>query len=287
VWRLLGGRRHDSLPCYATGGPSNYPLERLEAKVTHYLGLGFRAVKLGAGSYTAGGGFHVPSEPAEAAEFEAAKLDFIRTRFGESVQMLLDAHMGNSHSAIWDLATALAVARALENCGLGFLEEPLPYTDPAAYAELCRATSIPVAGGECLTAACEWIPFVDAGAFDIGQPDASYTGGLGEFMRIAALFSASGRAIATHAWGAAGSLMQNIHCGFAAPNTAILEVAPDFGGLHSEILDGAFVMRGGRVLPPEAPGLGIRLTPQIEQRYPFVPGSGEFVSVPGKLLVDA
>ena len=39
-------------------------------------------------------------------------------------------------------------------------------------------------------------------------------------------------------------------------------------------------------LPPEAPGLGIALTEQVKNRYPFVPGSGEFNSVPGKILVD-
>ena len=44
-------------------------------------------------------------------------------------------------------------------------------------------------------------------------------------------------------------------------------------------------MKDGRVLPPETPGLGILLTDEIS-RYPFVPGSGEFNSVPGKELTD-
>ncbi len=79
--------------------------------------------------------------------------------------------------------------------------------------------------------------------------------------------------------------MQNIHCGFAAANTRILEVAPDFAGLHSEVIDGSFVMKDGCALPPERPGLGIQLTDSIKNRYPFVPGSGEFNSVPGKIMV--
>ena len=45
-------------------------------------------------------------------------------------------------------------------------------------------------------------------------------------------------------------------------------------------------MRDGRVLPPETPGLGIRLSPEVRERYPFVPGSGEFNPVPGKPLTD-
>jgi L-alanine-DL-glutamate epimerase-like enolase superfamily enzyme len=105
-------------------------------------------------------------------------------------------------------------------------------------------------------------------------------------MKIAAMLDARGRGIATHAWGAGGSLMQNVHCGFAAPNTRILEVAPDYAGLHADIMDGSFVMQDGYVLPPDKPGLGIVLTDEIKNRYPFAPGSGEFNSVPGKVLRD-
>ena len=78
--------------------------------------------------------------------------------------------------------------------------------------------------------------------------------------------------------------MQNIHCGFAAPNTKILEIPPDFAGLHEDLLDDAFIMKDGHVYPPARPGLGIKLTDEIRQRYPFIPGSGEYNSVPGKIL---
>jgi L-alanine-DL-glutamate epimerase-like enolase superfamily enzyme len=78
--------------------------------------------------------------------------------------------------------------------------------------------------------------------------------------------------------------MQNLHAGFAAPNTLILEIPPAAGPLHTELWGDSLVMRDGYVLPPEAPGLGVHLTDTIKARYPFVPGTGEFNSVPGKLL---
>jgi len=56
--------------------------------------------------------------------------------------------------------------------------------------------------------------------------------------------------------------------------------------LHADVIDGSFAMRDGYVLPPDKPGLGIVLTDEIKNRYPFVPGSGEFNSVPGKVLRD-
>ena len=53
VWQLLGGRKHDRLPCYASGGPSNYPKDQLAAKLDFYLSLGFTGVKIATGSRTA------------------------------------------------------------------------------------------------------------------------------------------------------------------------------------------------------------------------------------------
>jgi L-alanine-DL-glutamate epimerase-like enolase superfamily enzyme len=286
VYELLGGCKHDRLPAYATGGPSNYPLDRLAEKADYYYSLGFRGFKVATGSYSPAEGWYTSTTPDEAANFEGAKIDFLRRHCGPDIRIMLDGHMGNSVGATWTLDVAAAACRALEPYGLFFFEEPLPYTDPWGYSELCRRTSVPIAGGECLTAMYEWRVFAEQNAFDIGQPDASYTGGLGEFLRVADMLHQRGRQVATHAWGAGGSLMQNIHCGFAAPNTCILEVAPDFAGLHSDILDGSFVMRDGFVLPPDRPGLGIVLNDEIKARYPFQPGSGEFNSVAGKILRD-
>lgn len=78
-----------------------------------------------------------------------------------------------------------------------------------------------------------------------------------------------------------------LHCGFAAPNTAILEVPPDFGPLHAEIMGESFQMRDGSVLPPTTAGLGITLTDAMKQRFPFEPGSGEYNSVVGKVMPKA
>jgi len=286
VHELLGGRKHERLACYASGGPSNYPLEKLSAKIDHYLGLGFKGFKLSTGAFSMEAGFETSTDPHKAADFEAAKLNFIRRQVGDDVHVMLDGHMGNSPTKTWDLATAQAVMKAVEPYGLFFFEEPLHYTDPAGYAELCKTSDVPIAGGECLTGTSEWRSFVERDCFDIGQPDASFTGGMAQFMQVATMLEQRRRPIATHAWGAGGSLMQNIHCGFAAPNTCILEIPPDYGPLHSQVIGDSFVMKDGMVLPPEGPGLGIVLTEEIKNRFPFQPGSGEFNSVVGKILEE-
>lgn len=285
VYELLGGRKHEQLPCYATGGPSNYPKEKLAEKISFYLSEGFKAVKIGAGCLYENG-HESYRTPTAAADFEADKISFLRSEFGRDLGLAMDAHMGNSTGITWNLATAKAVMGALEPFDLLFFEEPLHYTDPWGYAELCRSTSVPIAGGECLTGMYEWRVFTGIDSFDIGQPDASFTGGLGEFLSVASLLESRGRSIAAHAWGAGGSLMQNIHCGFACANTLIMEIPPAYGPLHREIVGDCFVMKDGMVLPPDTPGLGINLSDEVKSRFPFVPGSGEFNSVEGKILTD-
>jgi L-alanine-DL-glutamate epimerase-like enolase superfamily enzyme len=286
VHALLGGAKHESLLGYATGGGSVLPLSRMADKVDFYLGLGFRAFKFGTGATMADGTETGQIEPAAAADFEARKLEFVRSHVGPDVTVCLDGHQDNLETQGWSLETASAVVRAVEPFGLFFFEEALPYSDPHAYGELRRVNDVPIAGGETLTALQEWRTFADVDAFDIAQPDAAFCGGLGEFLRIAALFEGRGRRIATHSWGAGGGLMQNLHAAFAAPNTAICELPPAAGPLHTEVVGDSFVMRDGRVLPPETPGLGIALPQALRDRYPFVPGSGEFNPVPGKPLTD-
>jgi L-alanine-DL-glutamate epimerase-like enolase superfamily enzyme len=286
VYQLLGGGKHERLPCYASGGPSNYPKDQLAAKLDFYLGLGFHGVKLGTGSFENNQRWTTKMDPQEAADFEADKLTFVREHVGKDVRVMLDGHMGNNPKDTWNLETALAVMKAVEPFDLFFFEEPLHYTDPWSYSELCKQSAVPIAGGEVLTAAYEWRVFADVDAFDIGQPDAAFTGGLSEFMRVAVMMQQRGRKVATHAAGAGGALMQNIHCAFACENIAICEILPALGGIHLDIAGHSFRFENGDVLPPVKPGLGITLTDEIKNRYPFVRGSGEFNSVPGKLLTD-
>jgi galactonate dehydratase len=285
VYRLLGGTRYERLPVYATGGPSNWPVSRLKAKVDFYLSLGFRAFKVGAGYYDGETRGEIPADSIDAiVEMEAGKADLLREHVGPDINILMDGHMGNPQGRAWDLETARAVLKALEPFGIFFYEEPLPYTDPAGYADLKRSATIPIAGGECLTTLAEFQQYADVDALTVAQPDAAWAGGLGEFLKIARLFDRRGQQIATHSWGAGVAQMQNIHAGFAAPNTVILELPPAAGALHTELWGDSLVMRDGYVLPPTEPGLGVHLTDEVKAKYPFVPGSGEFNSVPGKIL---
>ena len=288
VWKLLNPKaNHEKLFCYATGGPANYPIDKLYRKIEHYLSCGFHGVKVAAGEFYENR-FVTSNDPNEASEIEYRKVKAVREHFGEDLAFMLDGHMGNwpNIDTVWNFETARTVMKALEPFNLTFFEEPLHYNDREGYQALTAETSVPIAGGECLAGLAEWQPYLEANCFDIGQPDAAYVGGFQEFMAIADGLAKKSKKIATHSWAAGGGFMQNLHAGFAAENTWILEIAPNYGPLHSEIIGDSFILREGYVLPPEKPGLGIELREETIAKFPFVRGSGEFNSVPGKILVD-
>lgn len=285
VHRLLSAHAPASLPAYATGGPSPWPTDDLLRKVGFYLELGFRAVKLSSGyldpvtrteAVTTGTGATVDAEVGKAA--------LLRETFGPDLGLLLDGHMGHREGPErWDLETAQAVLHALAPYDLTFFEEPLRYDDIAGYAALTRDSAVPVAGGEQLTTVGEFAAFAERDAFAVAQPDAAWLG-IDGFVQVARLFGRDGRQVAPHAWCAGVGVMQNVHAAFACDNVVSVEIPPAAGPLHTELWGDSLLLDGGRVLRPDAPGLGVELSAATRAAYPFRSGAEEFSSVPGKVM---
>ena len=188
VHELLGGPAHDRLPLYASGGTGSWPLERTVDQARRYESLGFRGLKIGTGFEGRPGGYttapgdaavrdvvRAAARPSRIAD-ERAKFGALREALGPDIELATDFHAVQVREP-WSRRTALDLARALEPFDLLFIEEPLRYDDPAGYAELRQATRVPIAGGECLTGIDEFGRFLDAGAFDYVQPDATHVGG--------------------------------------------------------------------------------------------------------------
>ena len=285
VHRLLAETAPEDLPAYATGGPSPWPKDDLLRKVEFYRSLGFTAVKVSSGYLDSASREEVPLAGVGAiVAAEADKVALLRDRFGPDLGILLDGHMGHREGqSRWDADTARQVLQALEPYDVSLFEEPLGYDDLAGYAAITPTSPIPVAGGEQLTSYAEFATFAAHRAFAVAQPDASWLG-IDGFVRTAALFAGDGRAVAPHAWSAGAGVMQNIHAAFACANTLIVELPPAAGPLHTEVWGDSLLLRNGRVVRPDAPGLGVRLTDRLKEQYPFRPGAEEFSSVPGKVM---
>ena len=290
VYELLGGAKHDRLRAYATGGPSLLPADAFRRKLDRYVELGFTSVKVATGYLdTTGGGRPPVQSGAEAAaqvEVEVRKLELMRAQLGPDIGIALDGHMGHRDGVQrWNVDTATAALHALAPYDLLFFEEPLPYDDPDEYAQLRKASPIPIAGGEQLTSADEFRLWTSRSAFDIAQPDAAWLG-LSDFLAVGEQAMATGAGIASHSWSAGCGVLQNLHAAFASPATVIVEAIPDPGELHTLLWGDNLVIEDGYVLAPQAPGLGVLLSDETKNRFPFVPGVEEFSSVPGKTLTS-
>jgi L-alanine-DL-glutamate epimerase-like enolase superfamily enzyme len=287
VHELLGGAAHARLPLYASGGTGTWPVERTVEQAQSYVGLGFRGLKLGTGFDARPGGFTTGSAPtpfgtwyagstADRIADERRKFSALRAALGGEIELAMDSHAVQVREP-WSRRTALDLARAVEEFDLLFYEEPLRYDDPEGYAELRLLTRVPIAGGECLTGLAEFRRWLDLGALDIVQPDATHCGGIGTCRRIAQVAAERGAGLIVHTGAAVGpGFMANLHVAFASPNSRFVEYALAPDNVRKELLVDPVVLRDGMIELPTAPGLGVELRPETVAAFPYQPGMFEY-----------
>jgi L-alanine-DL-glutamate epimerase-like enolase superfamily enzyme len=257
VHQLLGGRVHDRLPVYASGG-NNKPLPELRAELEGYVRGGYRAVKIRINFLS----------PAQIVE----KTAFCREVLGPDVALAVDAVQGVARKA-WTAKEALAVIRSIEPYRLLWVEEPCEVTDYAAFAEVRGQTAVTIAGGETVTSMVEAEAYLNAGALDLFQPDAAILGGLAAFRQLADVCARRNVNLAVHTWAGGVGIMGNYHAAFASRNCTILELPNNPFPLREEMLVEPLRIVDGALAAPTAPGLGVTLPEDAERRYPYRPGS--------------
>ncbi|MGD0073648.1 MAG: mandelate racemase/muconate lactonizing enzyme family protein [Candidatus Binataceae bacterium] len=260
VHQLLGGAIHDSLPVYASGGTPTLSLDQLAAQAAQAKAQGFKGFKMRANFFQ--------YQP----EVEAERVGAVRNAVGEGMMLALDA-VQNFNLRPWSVKQAARMLSRLERYDLSWAEEMLPPYDPLAYAELRRLSPIAISGGEGLTTATQFEQWLRAGAFDLAQPDATIIGGIGEARRACDAAAAHGVQVAMHVWGAAPALAANYQLAFTIPNCVILE-RPIMGNpLETELMTEPLVLENGHVRSSTIPGLGVRLTDELKEKYRYVPGT--------------
>jgi L-alanine-DL-glutamate epimerase-like enolase superfamily enzyme len=248
----LGGRHADPLTMYASGGDALTPeamAEELDRAVAMTIGL-----------------FKMRSLRGADMERCTWTVNAARQHHLE-VAVDLSQNLGNTPNRWSD---SLEFCRRLgERTGgrLSFLEEAVGPYDLDGFRRLRGAAVTRVAGGETLTSAEEAVRRVAGGVYDIVQPDATLMG-VRAVAEVCAAARSHGVASAVHAWGGPVGLMANYHVGLAAG--ADLGEYPMLSYcLRDEMLEQPISFAAGRWVPSEAPGLGVRLTDEIEKKYPF------------------
>lgn len=256
VHRLLGGARHESLPIYASGGMDNTD-EEFASEQRQHLTDGYRASKIRIG---------------HGLREDTHKVALARQVLGPDVGLAVDAVQG-SNPAPWTSDQAIEVAEAIEEYNLLWLEEPCAAFDVDGYWRCREALRIPIAGGETATTAEQLIGLIENDCFDIAQPDATHIGGILQVAKVAEVARRRGIALAMHVWGCGAGMMANYHAGFVADACAWLEHPTVGNPMRDALLLEPLEITDGRVAPPSAPGLGVRLTEEIEERFAYIAGT--------------
>jgi L-alanine-DL-glutamate epimerase-like enolase superfamily enzyme len=248
VWRLLGGRRSESMPAYASGGWA--PADAIGAQLQGYIDRGgFGAVKMRVGVFD--------GSPRKSAERVIAA----RRALGPEVEIMCDAH------GTFTVSEAKQFCYLARDCNLAWFEEPVTADDKAGLAEVRRATHIPIASGESEFTRFDFRDLIALQAVDVLQPDLAICGGITEAMRIVALAGAANLRVAPHLWAGAPAFAAGMHLAAASPPVHILEYSLGANPMIHDLVEESFPVVGGMLQIPDRPGLGITVREEFLERH--------------------
>lgn len=253
VGRLLGGRYRDRVKPYAS------VLMQAPAALAEYLlqlkEQGFRAFKIGWGPF---------GRQSHALDEEIVRT--ARDAIGSDVLLMVDA--GGS-DAFWNngYKWALRTAQMLADYDVAWFEEPLKPDALQDYILLRQKAPVAISGGEVLTRRQSFQPWLQAGAFDIVQPDVTKVGGISEERRIAWMAQENGIRFIPHGWNTAVGLAADLQLASAFADTDLVEYLTGSPYVDDIVVDG-WKLDGDGMLPiPDKPGLGLTLNKEAVSKY--------------------
>ncbi|MFJ4499709.1 enolase C-terminal domain-like protein [Streptomyces sp. NPDC088864] len=245
--RLLGAT-DPAVPVYGSGGFTPYDDARQDRQLRDWAQtLGIPRVKIKIG------GRRGREEHRDLHRIAAA-----RRSIGDPTELYVDAN------GAYTRKQAVRVARAFEEHGVTWYEEPVSSDDPAGLAQVKAATTADVAAGEYGYTLPYFWHMVTAGAVDCLQADATRCGGITGWLRAAALAEAAGLDISGHC-----APHVHAHAAAAVPNLRHLEWFHDHVRVEDMLFDGVLDPAGGTVRPGAsgAPGHGLEPRPGAAERY--------------------
>ena len=253
VGRLLGGRYRERVKPYAS--VLMQQPKPLADQLCAVKAQGFRAFKIGWGPFG-----------RDNAELDQKIVLAAREAVGPHSLLMVDA---GASDAFWSRGYkwALRTAEMLGDYDVTWFEEPLRPDAMNDYVELRRRARVPIAGGEVLTRRQSFQPWLQAGAFDIVQPDVTKVGGISEERRIAWMAQENGVRFIPHGWNTAVGLAADLQLASAFPDTDLVEYLTG-SPFIDEIALGGWNLDGDGMLPiPALPGLGLKLNPDAIAKY--------------------
>lgn len=245
VCELFGGKPTPLAPYGSSMRRDITPEKEAERLVRLKEEKGYRAFKIRIGSVC---GHDSDEWPGRTESLVPA----VRKAVGGDVTVLVD---GNS---CYTPPRAIEVGRMLEEHGVGHFEEPCPYWELEWTAEVARALTVPVAGGEQDTDLAQFRRMLAMKAVDIVQPDACYIGGFSRLLRVGKLAAEAGVPCLPHSANRSMVTVFTLHAMTVMPAAApYVEFSIEPDPWADEIFTPPLEVRNGLIPFPEGPGWGV------------------------------
>jgi D-galactarolactone cycloisomerase len=253
IGRLLGGRYRERVKPYAS-----LLMDDPEPLRKHLLMLkaqGFQAFKMGWGPF---------GRVSDALDESIVRV--ARETVGDDCLLMVDA--GGS-DAFWKngYKWALRTSYMLADYDVAWFEEPLKPDALPDYQRLREHAPLPISGGEVLTRRQAFLPWLQAGALDIVQPDVTKVGGITESRRIAWMAEDYGVRFIPHGWNTAVGLAADLQLASAFAGTDLVEYITGSPYVDELNADGWRLDDEGMLKIPDKPGLGFELNVDALMKY--------------------
>ena len=243
-------------PAYTTTpGWLGYSDDKLVRLARAAVADGFRTIKIKVGL---------------SLEDDLRRCRLAREAIGPGVAMAIDANQR------WDVDAAIPWIRQLAPYGIAWVEEPTNPDDILAHQAIRRAVApVPISTGEHTQNRIVFKQFLQAGAVDLIQIDASRVGGVNENLAILLMARKFGVPVFPHAGGVGlCELVQHLAMAdFVAISGQIEDRAIEFVDHLHEHFAAPVCIRAGRYMPPAVAGFSAEIRPESLVRYSFPDGA--------------
>ncbi len=252
AYEMLGGAWSESIEVYGSGGCCDAKQQFWrELELLQSLGITLYKIRAVAGDVR---------RTAWVLEQAAQR--------GVRVGVDMCQNLADPPQAVDDVVRYVTAVHALTDQRIVFLEEAIGPDCPEGFKELRARVDVEVCGGEIITTPKEMINRVNDGVYDFVQPDASVIGGIGAVLEVFEAARPRGTDVVVHAWGGAVAIMASYHAAFTGGGKLVEYPMLAFP-LGAEMMGDQGLIVGGRIRRPDAPGIGVTLTAEMEARYPF------------------
>lgn len=247
-YQLLGGVVQPKIPAYASDIYWQADIDDMRAEASRICSLGFKRVKA-----------HIGVLPPRE---ETIRVQALRDEIGSDVDLMLDLNCG------YDLRAAREALVRWQEYKPYWVEEPiLPHYRSALFSLTSGSTGIPIALGENVFSISDFAELAQSGGVDVLMPDIGRIGGIQVLKSVYEVGNALGRTVSPHNFSSGVLLAATAQVMSATSNMNLVEVDTSGNAIYEQLLESDWLIADGQLTVSNAPGLGVRLPPEVLSDY--------------------